>query len=524
MNSDRFLASTVLRGEFAKAAERRLAIWGLGGAGSAYSLFQDRYFNDLPGFVRECFVWRPDEGPADYQEDVLGIIQNGRTSVRGPHGLGKTAMAAWVILWFALTRDGRDWKAVTTASAWRQLTKYLWPEVHKWARRVRWDVVGRPAFNERTELLQLSLKLTTGEAFAVASDNPALIEGAHADHLLYIFDESKSVAGKTFDAAEGAFANTGVGDNEALALAISTPGEPQGRFYEIQSRKPGYEDWQVRRVTFSDLVRAGRSTWEWAKQRAAQWGEGSQVYKNRVLGEFAESDEDTIIPLAWVEAANDRWREWAEAGRVLPETTPVLGVDVGRGGDKTVLAVVYGMTVSELRKHGKADTIITGDLAIAFLNENGGRAVVDGIGVGAGTFDYVRKYKREHKSRWRVESFIASHKSVLRDASKELGFANRRAAAWWNMRELLDPANGYDVALPPDDDLLGQLTAPKWEVRSGGRILVEDKDEIRKRLDGRSTDDADAVIMAFARPEPLAVAPGIVVGGIVDGSKRAGTR
>ena len=37
------------------------------------------------------------------------------------------------------------------------------------------------------------------------------------------------------------------------------------------------------------------------------------------------------------------------------------------------------------------------------------------------------------------------------------------------------------VALPPDDMLTGDLTAPKWRVTSGGRIQVESKDEIRKR-------------------------------------------
>lgn len=215
------------------------------------------------------------------------MISQGRTSVRGPHGLGKTALASWVLLWFALTRDGRDWKVITTASRWRQLTIYLWPEVHKWSRRLRWDLIGRPPFNERSELQTLSLKLMTGAASAVASDNPASIEGAHADYLLYIFDESKEIQAGTFDAAEGAFSNVGnVAGNEALALAISTPGEPQGRFYEIQARKPGYEDWQVRRVSLEEVIQAGRVGPEWAEQRKQQWGEKSAVYQNKVLGEF----------------------------------------------------------------------------------------------------------------------------------------------------------------------------------------------------------------------------------------------
>jgi hypothetical protein len=66
------------------------------------------------------------------------------------------------------------------------------------------------------------------------------------------------------------------------------------------------------------------------------------------------------------------------------------------------------------------------------------------------------------------------------------------------MRELLDPTSGADLELPPDDLLIGDLTAPKWRVMSGGRIQVESKDDIRKRL-GRSTDSGDAVIQAYWR-------------------------
>jgi hypothetical protein len=68
------------------------------------------------------------------------------------------------------------------------------------------------------------------------------------------------------------------------------------------------------------------------------------------------------------------------------------------------------------------------------------------------------------------------------------------------MRERLDPSGGFLLELPPDDLLTGDLTAPKWRVTSGGRIQVESKDDIRKRI-GRSTDSADAVIQAYWSPE-----------------------
>jgi hypothetical protein len=100
-----------------------------------------------------------------------------------------------------------------------------------------------------------------------------------------------------------------------------------------------------------------------------------------------------------------------------------------------------------------------------------------------------------------VVAFIASERSELRDVAGEMGYANRRAAAWWGFREMLDPASGHDVAIPPDDVLTGDLTAPKYRVLSGGKILVEAKVDIKNRI-GRSTDAADAVIQAFVADEP----------------------
>lgn len=464
-----------------------------------YAVFRRVYRNDPAAFVHDCFDWPRGDGPTVYQDEILSAIPaQQRVCVRGPHGLGKTAMAAWVILWFALTRDvDGDWKCVATASAWRQLTKFLFPEVHKWARRLRWDRIGRAPFSAN-EMLTLNLKLSTGEAFAVASDNPAYIEGAHADHLLYVFDESKAIPGGVFDAAEGAFSNAG-GDTaaEAYALAISTPGEPQGRFYEIHKRQPGLEDWWTRHVTLDETIEAGRVSREWAEQRRRQWGEGSAVYQNRTLGEFAANAEGGIIPLAWVEAANERWREWDEAGR--PGEFEGLGVDVGRGGDKSTLArrvrwLVDGKqrtVIAGLERNGAADTMAVAGRVAGILRAHGGTATVDVIGIGAGVVDRTREQGLS------VIAFNASERSEAQDRTGEFGFVNRRSEGWWTLREWLDPTHGEWLALPPDDLLTGDLTAPKYRLVSGGKLQVESKDDIRKRL-GRSTDDGDAVMMALA--------------------------
>ncbi|MFD9351608.1 hypothetical protein ACFWCO_23605 [Streptomyces diastaticus] len=462
-----------------------------------------RYMYDPVGWARDCIAWQPGEGLTAYQEDALGAIPTRRrVAVRGPHGLGKTGMSAIGVLWFATTREaaGIDWKVIMTASAWRHLSVYLVPELRKWAKRIRWDQVGRPAFSERTELLALNLKLESGAATPVASNKPELIEGAHADSLLYLVDEAKIVPDGTWDAIEGAFSGGHTEGPpgqlpEAFAFAISTPGPPAGRFYDIHRRAPGLEDWWVRHVTLDEAIAAGRISQGWAEQRARQWGRDSAMYANRVLGEFHASDEDSVIPLAWVEAAVERWHEWDQAGRPPLAGRRYLGVDVARtGGDSTVLAHRHGSAVTALETHDKEDTMRTVARVQAAAGADGKvTPVVDSIGVGGGVVDRLRELDVP------VLAYTGAAKATGRTRDREWGFRNTRSQAYWRMRELLDPAYESEVMLPPDDELLADLTAPTWDTTTGvpPKIRVETKEDLVKRM-GRSPDKGDAVVMAFA--------------------------
>jgi hypothetical protein len=305
--------------------------------------------------------------------------------------------------------------------------------------------------------------------------------------LLYVFDEAKTIVDGTWDAVEGAFAS-----GSCYWLAASTPGEPQGRFYDIHKRKPGTEDWNTRHITLNEAIAAGRVSREWAEQRKAQWGEQSAVFQNRVLGEFATSEEEGVIPLSWIEAANERWLQWQDSvWRDLPEFTCV-GVDVAEsGGDKTVLALRFGNVIKELRAHRYAETMETTGHVAGVLNAHGGKAIVDALGVGAGVASRLREQG------YSVVSYKGSEASGMWDRTGEFGFVNLRTEAWWNMREMLAPDSGENVALPPDDRLTGDLTAPHWMVMSGAKVKLEPKEQLTKRL-GRSPDYGDAVVMAFA--------------------------
>ena len=475
-----------------------------------------RYYNDPAGFARDCIDWGEDS-LAPYQFEALeALAEHHRVSVRSLHGAGKTTTESVAVLWFAITRDavGDDWKCPTTAGAWNQLERYLWPEIHKWARKLRWDRLFRDPFKP-TELLNRNLNLNTGSAYAVASAIPAYIEGAHADQILYVFDEAKAIPVATWDAAEGAFSTEGLEGRgkakEAFALCCSTPGEPIGRFYEIQSRKAGYEDWHTIHIGLDKALAAGRVSSSWAGQRAKQWGETSALYANRVLGEFHSSDEDAVIPLSWVEAAVERWKDtevklgWPNSPIDLGPISGV-GVDVARyGDDQSAIAIVHGQRVEEIRHFfHEPTTAIAGRVAGA-VGEPGSpaRVIVATDGLGAGVTDILRERGYE------VEAFHGGYATDRKDRTGELGFRNWRAAAWWNMREALDPhpcacvgpdrcpEHGSKIELPDDPLLTGDLTAPRSKpINSKSQIEIEAKEETKKRL-GRSPDSGDSVVMLF---------------------------
>lgn len=443
----------------------------------------DRWASDPVAWVNDCVKFRDGDALADYQASELATLgTDHRVAVRGPRGSGKTMPAALAFWWFATTRElmGVDWKIPTTAGSWDQIRLYLWPEIHKWYRHIDWQTVGIPKPVKGRDLLTYHLKLNYGEGFGRATDDPDLIEGAHASNMLVIIDEGKAVADGIWDAIEGFFANPG----DHYAFALSTPGAAAGRFYDIHTRQHGLEDWTPIHVTIDEAIKAGRVVAEWAEKRERQWGADSAPYRTHVLAEFA-GEEDGVIPMAWIEAA---------MGRTDPHETHhprILAADIAdTGTDQTVIVRRDESCLYQIEKFTQGDTLDHADKLNNRADDYTQRVIVDSIGVGAGTLAAARKLGLP------AEGFVASEKTTRLDASATFGFINKRAAAWWNLRELLHPDTGEGLTLPDDPELLGDLSAPKWREAAGGRIQVEAKVDIRKRLN-RSTDVGDAAVMAF---------------------------
>lgn len=214
-------------------------------------------------------------------------------------------------------------------------------------------------------------------------------------------------------------------------------------------------------------------------------------YRCHVLAEFA-GDPDGVIPMAWIEAAMERSRNPDLEGacahdRHIPQV--VAGDIADTGEDNTVIAARCDWCLFSIEKFTDGDVVQQADRMMNRA-QRGTRLVVDSIGVGAGTLATVKRTYTD------AEGFVASAGTKRKDRSGTFGFTNLRAAAWWNLRELLDPQLGEPVVLPDVPELLGDLSAPKYREMAGGKLQVESKDDIRKRL-GRSTDMGDTVVMAF---------------------------
>ena len=454
--------------------------------------------NGIVKFVREVLGVNglsPDDDNylAPYQEEILrAFAVYHKIAVRGPHGIGKTTIASWCILWVLCVFE-TDIKIPTTASVHRQLTHYLWPEVHKWATKADLKLFGITLI-KGDNLLSSSIKLEGKEAFISSSNKPEQIEGVHGTVIAYIFDESKAIDNEIFDAAEGAFSTAGKDTGKlAFALAISTPGQMSGRFFDIHMRRPGFEDWWVKHVTIEEAIAAKRISRQWVEQRKLQWGEDSIVFQNRVLGEFSASSEEIVIPLTWLELAIERYNTCSQEELELINLMPLyLGADIARAGeDRTVLTLIQGYRVIDIQDFSKENTMQSVGRIIAMIKGDKHLPIgVDVIGVGAGVVD------RLAEQGYNVIAVNAAERSEGVDRSSLMGFVNTRAEYHWLVRDNIDPTYNPDFQIPLHDRLKTDLLAPKYWYSSNGSIQIEAKPDIKKRL-GFSPDFSDSLALAL---------------------------
>lgn len=478
-------------------------------------------------------------------EILISMAVNRYTAVQSCHDAGKSFIAARAaVKWLDQYEPGEAF-VVSTAPTSAQVSAILWREIQrahkKGAFKGNITTAGYPQWKIGGELVGYGRK--------PADYSQSAFQGIHARYVLVIVDEACGVDVNLFNSVDALVTNA-----NARVLAIGNPDDPTSHFATICKPRSG---WHVIRIDglrtpnftkdavewldcnqcselgrerplLADLYEEEGIPYSeeyvpeslrdmllsplWVEERLHRWvglptapqqiseiATQSSLFVSKVRGLFPDSASEGIIPLGWVELAMARWRQWVEDGKPAGTVIErhVLGVDVAdQGEDRTVIAFREGNTVTELRHYRNSEIMETaGYVKAAMSARPGSTATIDSIGVGAGVLSRLREQQIP------CSGFVASKSAKgFKDKTGEFEYTNLRAAAWWRMRELLDPSQpgGSDIRLPDSETLKADLTVPHWKVLSGGKIQVESKDDIKKRL-GRSTDEGDSIIMCFWR-------------------------
>ncbi len=467
---------------------------------------QKRYQHNWNAYASEVLNVTLDER----QQEILTSVQNNkRTSARSGNARGKDYVAAVASLCFLYLNPHS--KVINTAPTGRQVISIMMSEIATIHQRAKVPLGG--------EVLAQKIKIPGEpdwflEGFKAADKDLEAWTGFHSQNLMVVVTEASGVADITFQAIESIL----TGDSRLLL--VFNPNQMRGESYE-STRSPLYTKFKMScldapNVIAKKTIYPGQVNWEWIDEKIRKPGWVTQIDKNevdptqfdfewegkwyrpsnlarvKILGEFPAESEDALIPLIWVEMANERWLNNGKK----QEGDLLLGVDVaGMGRDNTVFSHRYTNRVDKLESFTNSEHTATAGKVKNRFNGGEGRAYIDSIGEGAGVFSICKELARNNN--FTAVSAKATHSAdKLKDNTGQRTFDNMRAYMYWALRDALDPQFDYNLELPPDDELKQELTETRWDTRSNGKIFIEPKDKIKERI-GRSPDKSDSVALTF---------------------------
>jgi hypothetical protein len=423
----------------------------------------DRYVNDPVAFVREILGAEPDA----WQTEVLtSIVDNQRSAVASGHGIGKTALTSFIILWFMATRPYPQ--CVITANTKEQLTSKTWRELAKWNKRSK---VGH-WFTWTATKFYLTDAPDTWFASAIpqSENNSEAFAGTHEDHVLMLFDEASAIPDVIWEVAEGAMTTNG-----ARWGAFGNPTRNTGRFRECFGRfKHRWHTMQIDSRSAKMTDKAQIESW------IEDYGIDSDFVKVRVLGEFPSAGDMQFIP--GQVAMDAQTREVASQHGAL-----VMGVDVARyGDDRSVIQFRRGRDARSMPTfvYRSLDIMALASRVVEKIEEYGPTTVfVDGVGVGGGLVDRLSQlgYGRM--------TYEVNAGSAPDDKER---FKNKRAEMWGNMKDWLK-----EGAIPNERAWYEDLCGLEYSYDMNQRLQLEHKEDMKKR--GLASPDlGDALALTFA--------------------------
>lgn len=413
----------------------------------------------------------------DWQYDVLLDLDNGATriSIRSGNGAGKTCLLSIIILHFILFRN--DVKVPVTAPSSGQLKDGLIPETRKWMRKLP-DFLRAKIDHTQDRIYRVDSPEQDFVSFRTARrETPEALQGIHATFVLCVVDEASGVPDEVYEAAQGTMSTEG-----AIFIMISNPTRLKGYFYRSHHRMKAA--WHTYHVTSFDSSRVDVS---FIKQISDDYGENSDQYRVKVLGNFPTRDEQTLI-------GNDVVRAALGRDIVNDKRNTVWGVDVGRGGDLSSLVkrsqhVLFGIKTQNYSDTMKTVAWVKKEWDETEPSERPSSIFVDVIGIGAGVADRLREM-----------GLPIVDVNVAESPSMSGKYVRLRDEIWWAFKTWLETGNTAidcdgDKALA--DNVESEVCAPLQKFTDSGKDAVESKKEMRAR-GIRSPNIADAACMTFA--------------------------
>lgn len=413
-----------------------------------------------------------------WQADFLKAVAGGkkRISIRAGHGVGKSAACSVAVVWHMVTRYPQ--KTVVTAPAAGQLFDVLYPEIK--TRVSQLPPFVRDLFVVFTDRIVLKAELDRKieESFVSAKtssiDRPEAMAGVHSENVLLIFDEASGIPEAVYGAAAGSMSG-----HSAVTILIGNPTRNSGFFHSTHHELRA--NWHTMHVS---CVGNRLVSEDFINDTRERWGEKSNEYRVKVLGEFPLAEDRVLIAKELVDAAMVR-------DVVLDPKAPLLfGVDVARfGDDRSVICKRQGNIVIEVKAQRGLDLMgLVGWVASEARTDMPAEIMVDSIGLGSGVADRLRELG------FNVRDVNVSEVSSMNQSAYRL-----RDELWLAVKDWL---NRRSCKLPRDEVLAQELVSVAYDYHSTGAIKVESKDSLKNRLK-RSPDMADALCLTFAGESAL---------------------
>lgn len=408
-------------------------------------------------------------------EIVESIKKHRRTAIRSSNSSGKTWSIARIALWFLFSFPNSV--VINTAPTHRQVENQFWRNLRSAHNKAKIRLGGK--------LLKTALSIDE-DWFAIGfttRDGEGAMEafaGWHAKNMLVIIDEASGVHPRVFEAIEGAMA----GGATVRLVLIGNPTRNTGDFAEA-FKDPIYNKIHISAFDVPNVIKrmaliTGLATWEWVQEMISKYGEDSDIYRVRVLGEFPKHEADTLISIDSIAKSIDADRE------MYGEDEYVLLDPARYGKDKAAFVYKKGNYAMVLEEIASSDLMVLAGKMVQYLEKYPkAQGRIDIIGVGAGVFDRLKELPK-------VRSRVAGVNVAVAAGDKE-HYANMRAEAWDLMRLWL-----RDCILEKHEGWY-ELAQPKMKIKSDGKLQLESKEDMRKR-GVKSPNIADALSLAFAKP------------------------